>query len=161
MQERIKELLAQDYLKKDIAKILGVSHSTVIAHSKGLRSTKKKTPYRCAHCGETDPIKFYGKMRARCKTCHNVLGYQSQCDKIFAYARSRGPIECSICAYNKSFAAMEWHHRNPAEKDPSWNRGWNIERLKIELDKCDLVCANCHREIHYGNGGLTPTRTGT
>jgi predicted HNH restriction endonuclease len=58
--------------------------------------------------------------------------------------------KCSICNYDKYTGALEFHHINPAEKD------FNIaelklssfERIKPELDKCLLVCSNCHREIH-------------
>ena len=47
-------------------------------------------------------------------------------------------------------AALHFHHRNPAEKDFSISgahaRSW--VSISGELDKCDLVCANCHAEIH-------------
>jgi hypothetical protein len=60
--------------------------------------------------------------------------------------------KCQICGYNKYLGALEFHHRNPKEKDFSIsNRYKNAkinERIKRELDKCDLVCSNCHREIH-------------
>jgi 5-methylcytosine-specific restriction endonuclease McrA len=59
--------------------------------------------------------------------------------------------KCSICSYDKCIAAMEFHHMNPLEKDFSVSKkgactSW--DRVKVELDKCILVCANCHREIH-------------
>ena len=45
---------------------------------------------------------------------------------------------------------LDFHHINPKEKDPKagsmWM--WSRQRLKKELDKCILVCANCHREEH-------------
>ncbi len=59
--------------------------------------------------------------------------------------------ECSKCGYNECIWALEFHHLNPLEKDFSVSRyqylSWN--KIKVELDKCILVCANCHREIHY------------
>lgn len=59
--------------------------------------------------------------------------------------------KCEKCGYKKSLAALEFHHKNPAEKDfaiaDSKRRSFN-ELVKKELDKCMLVCANCHREIH-------------
>ena len=59
--------------------------------------------------------------------------------------------KCSICNYNKCKDALEFHHINPNEKDFSISekgitRSWEI--IKKELDKCILVCSNCHREIH-------------
>lgn len=60
---------------------------------------------------------------------------------------------CKICGYKKCFDALEFHHQDPFGKDFSisskgYTRSW--ERVKSELDKCVLVCANCHREIHAG-----------
>ena len=60
--------------------------------------------------------------------------------------------KCEICGYNKCIAALEFHHINPEEKDfaiSNSNIYKNIEALKQEIDKCMLVCANCHRELHY------------
>ncbi len=58
---------------------------------------------------------------------------------------------CQSCGYKKCFKALEFHHKDPKEKDfnifsKSHSRSW--ERVKNEIDKCMLVCANCHREIH-------------
>lgn len=56
---------------------------------------------------------------------------------------------CEICGYNKSLRALQFHHTNPKEKD--FNIGGITtlnENVMKELDKCILVCANCHSEIH-------------
>jgi hypothetical protein len=56
--------------------------------------------------------------------------------------------KCLLCGYNKCPRALEFHHRDANEKTfdlSSACRGWN--KIKIELDKCDLLCSNCHREI--------------
>jgi hypothetical protein len=45
---------------------------------------------------------------------------------------------------------LDFHHRNPKIKVEcigSWYM-WDWKKLKKELDKCDLLCANCHRELH-------------
>lgn len=57
---------------------------------------------------------------------------------------------CSKCNYNKCFSALDFHHTDPAEKDftISTNINMSWETIKSELDKCILVCSNCHREIH-------------
>lgn len=56
--------------------------------------------------------------------------------------------KCSLCGYDKSYAALQFHHRNPKEKSFSISnpktRSW--EKIKIELDKCDILCSNCHAE---------------
>jgi hypothetical protein len=57
---------------------------------------------------------------------------------------------CSKCGYNKCIAALEFHHLNPKEKDKNYSVfKKNFDKLKPELDKCVLLCANCHREEHY------------
>lgn len=61
--------------------------------------------------------------------------------------------KCSICGYNKCLAALHFHHIDPQTKkySPSHVIGrWSFERVKEELDKCILVCSNCHAEIHFG-----------
>ena len=57
--------------------------------------------------------------------------------------------KCEICGYNKSTAALHFHHVNPKEKDFTISRkSYSFERLKKEVDKCIMVCSNCHSEIH-------------
>ena len=57
--------------------------------------------------------------------------------------------KCQCCEYNKSIKALEFHHINPKEKDFTISgKSYSFERLKNEVDKCVLVCSNCHIEIH-------------
>ena len=58
--------------------------------------------------------------------------------------------KCERCGYDKCIDALEFHHLNPNEKDfgVSCGETKSLERLKAETDKCIMVCANCHREIH-------------
>jgi hypothetical protein len=57
---------------------------------------------------------------------------------------------CSRCGYDKNIASLEFHHLDPSQKEitPSklTNREWKV--LKEEIDKCTLLCSNCHREEH-------------
>lgn len=59
--------------------------------------------------------------------------------------------KCERCGYNKYVGALEFHHTNPTEKDfnigsKGHTRAW--DKVKIELDKCQLLCSNCHKEVH-------------
>jgi len=61
--------------------------------------------------------------------------------------------KCILCGYNKCFQSLEFHHLTKTGKDfgisdKGYTRSW--ERVKEEIDKCILVCANCHRELHAG-----------
>lgn len=59
---------------------------------------------------------------------------------------------CSICRYKKNYAALQFHHRNPENKvfnlDSRKLSNTNWDSILIELEKCDLLCSNCHAEIH-------------
>ena len=56
---------------------------------------------------------------------------------------------CEKCNYNKSVSALQFHHLDPKEKDfQIGGSSYSFENLKKEVDKCILVCANCHIEIH-------------
>ncbi len=60
---------------------------------------------------------------------------------------------CQICGYLKCFDALEIHHRDPKEKSfaisaEGLTRSW--DRVRKEIEKCILICANCHREVHAG-----------
>ncbi|OGY64822.1 MAG: hypothetical protein A3A04_01765 [Candidatus Harrisonbacteria bacterium RIFCSPLOWO2_01_FULL_40_28] len=61
--------------------------------------------------------------------------------------------KCQSCGYDKYPGALDLHHLNPDNKefaigDKGYTRSW--EKVRNELDKCVLVCANCHREIEAG-----------
>lgn len=60
---------------------------------------------------------------------------------------------CILCGYNKCIVALDFHHINPDDKVfgiayKGYTKSW--KEIKLELDKCVLVCANCHREIEAG-----------
>ncbi len=62
--------------------------------------------------------------------------------------------KCKLCGYNKCIQALEFHHINPEEKEfkPADMARYSWKKVQKELDKCVLLCANCHREVH--NNGL-------
>ena len=60
---------------------------------------------------------------------------------------------CEMCKESFHPAAMDFHHINPTEKDkdPGLMMSSSDENLFKELDKCILLCANCHRIHHFEN----------
>lgn len=59
--------------------------------------------------------------------------------------------KCEICGYNKCLSALEFHHPDPLNKEFNISdRITSFEAIRAELDKCHLLCANCHREVHDG-----------
>lgn len=58
---------------------------------------------------------------------------------------------CSKCEQQYHPAVYEFHHLDPLTKDrdPSKMLSLSLNRLTAELDKCMLLCANCHRLVHH------------
>ena len=73
---------------------------------------------------------------------------------------------CETCGYNKCVEALEFHHIDETTKEfPLSGSTKSLVRQKAEADKCIMLCANCHRELHAGlmsyhkpNGGLLAQR---
>ena len=60
--------------------------------------------------------------------------------------------KCERCGYKKNYAALEFHHKKPSQKKFQLdlrslsNRKWEL--IEEEIQKCILLCSNCHAEIH-------------
>jgi hypothetical protein len=109
--------------------------------------------------------------KRRCQWCHkwfkprtiNTAGCCLACQVALSSKKWRDVLKlksvtyrggkCCICGYNKCLAALEFHHKNPSKKDFTINKRKGIpwKTLQKELDKCDLLCANCHREVHHND----------
>lgn len=96
------------------------------------RLRKSGKSYRCLKCA-VDAVK-----KRRKKVKEQAVAYKGG--------------ECERCGYKKCINALEFHHLDPGEKDfaisyKGYCRAW--ETVKKELDKCIMVCSNCHKEIHF------------
>ena len=59
--------------------------------------------------------------------------------------------KCQLCGYKKCTEALEFHHfdnKSFGISQKGYTRSW--ENVEKELDKCILLCANCHREVENG-----------
>ena len=59
--------------------------------------------------------------------------------------------KCKRCGYSKYPEVLEFHHRDQTQKDFNISRKGHcrsLDRVRKEIEKCDLLCANCHRETH-------------
>jgi hypothetical protein len=141
-------------LKCENLKILTMAH-TIYKHHKCLNCK----PYICVNCNKEYLIKSpQAANRKFCYDCiiehnrSNPLYSKIQRIKILNKIKQRYGIKCIKCGYDKNYSSLDFHHLNPNEKkiNPAHiihNRG-NINKIFEELDKCILLCANCHREIH-------------
>lgn len=109
---------------------------------------------KCSDCKQEKTIlEFYVKgknrIQSKCKTCHNkycVNRWIERKNKAIEYKGGK----CQRCSYDKFYGALEFHHINPNEKDFDWGklRKTSWDKITKELDKCVLLCSNCHREVH-------------
>lgn len=108
----------------------------------------------CSRCHNYKlAIEFYirsekGKLTSMCRLCFKLHdGKRALKEECVNYKGG----ECIRCGYSKCLAAFDFHHRDPQEKDvkiSDFRKRKFTDEIKLELDKCDLLCANCHREIH-------------
>jgi len=117
------------------------------------------TSKRCPRCTEELPEEAFGRRKGShrngrlmpyCKRCTAQEGIERQRRLKQLCVTYKGG-QCCRCGYSKSLAALDFHHRDPTQKDFSISRygltSWSAQ-LQSELDKCELLCANCHREAH-------------
>jgi hypothetical protein len=57
--------------------------------------------------------------------------------------------KCECCGYNKCIEALQFHHLDPSKKDFAISGvSRSFDSMKNEVDKCKMLCANCHIETH-------------
>ncbi len=67
---------------------------------------------------------------------------------------------CSSCGYNASNWALTFHHRDPDDKQFELSSNlekYSMDALVTEALKCDLLCHNCHMQLHerlYHSGSI-------
>ena len=128
---KIKQAHKDGDTSRIIAEKCGISKTTVLEYV----SIKKKR----------NPLDVEEKRK------RNVEAVKRRRKKVKEMAVEYKGGKCEKCGYNKCTRALEFHHLDPAEKDfgiAHKGRTNSWEKIKIELDKCIMVCANCHAEIH-------------
>lgn len=74
--------------------------------------------------------------------------------ELIKYLEARkAEIGCQACS-ERHPACLDFHHRDPSQKELEVSKivhlhGWSKERIEAEIAKCDILCANCHRKLHW------------
>lgn len=154
--EKVKELVESGCSERDVAKHFGWFPSKAHRVIKKLNLTTCKNysifprkEFNCL-CGEINPNNFYGKQKQCCKKCH----VKKQVGRWETYKREAVKYKggkCQFCDYSRCPASLAFHHIDPTKKDPEWKLMKNraFKNWKHEVDKCILLCHNCHYELHY------------
>jgi len=116
------------------------------------------TPKTCPRCKEDKEASEYYRRKNRGLKCLSGFCKKCTCDERVERGRAfkakcveyKGG-SCERCGYSESLTALEFHHIDPSKKDfgiGKQRRTKFDEEIRKELDKCILLCANCHREEH-------------
>lgn len=171
-KQDLLELLDTNLTYQQIAEKLGYKTSqTTVRYIKKYGITPNRKPGKtlsivngkkqCKTCSQVLSIDLFGKTsknnpKSSCKNCETKIAKQARkVGKQLAVDYKGG--KCEICKYSKCIASLEFHHLDPLTKENNVSRLLTstahrlTDRAKQELDKCILVCANCHGELHYEN----------
>ncbi len=107
---------------------------------------------RCRRHGDTKFALVGSERRPRCKKCRAEAVARRRRRVKETLAKEAGG-RCELCGYNRSFSALEFHHRDRKKKlfgiaERGLTR--SIEEVRSEAKKCALLCSNCHAEVEAG-----------
>jgi 5-methylcytosine-specific restriction endonuclease McrA len=105
----------------------------------------------CNKHGDSEHVESGIKIK-KWKCCACVVDYSTKYrinQKLKSIEYKGG--SCERCGYNKYYGSLDFHHKNPLFKKFSIGGSGvckNWPELTKELDKCQLLCKNCHNELH-------------
>lgn len=142
-KEKIEEALNTHWHKNKAAEALGIGYSTLRKYIK---------QYDIEHNSRTKDPKKGPTFDRNKKSAEYVTRFRRK--RKLQALEYRGGMKCSRCPFAEPIPdCYAFHHRDPNEKDPNWNKmkgnNWPWEKIKEELDKCDVLCHNCHAIVHY------------
>ena len=124
----------------------------------------------CGKCKQAKPTVEFSKnstkpdgLQGQCKECKrktdaagykkNKIWYDERNRKVKIvnkeFVRSAKDVPCADCGLKYPPYVMDFDHLNSAIKvnniSAMAGQGWSLKRIKEEIDKCEVVCSNCHR----------------
>ena len=128
----------------------------------------------CSKCKEEKSIELFSKNKSKksgysceCKECHKIIRkkyYDNNKEKeinrvhirrtqqVKDFKEFKSKLKCILCNENH-IATLHFHHLDPSIKEidlPTAVRlGWSRDKLEKEINKCVVLCANCHAKEHY------------
>lgn len=127
----------------------------------------------CSGCLQNLPLSDFGINKSKidgkqtqCKQCRNKYAKQHyRSHRRYYYDKSadrreqlrqqleeyKRQLACEKCGYNEYMCALDFHHIDDTKEiniSDVCRHGWSFQRLLTEIQKCQVLCANCHRVIH-------------
>lgn len=102
----------------------------------------------CKECNKIASREWYKKEGNRSRIVNKVTEYKRE--NRMRFAEYKATLLCVKCGESHP-ACLDFHHRDPLEKDflLSDIRSRSLHSIQKEIDKCDVLCANCHRKLHW------------
>ena len=120
---------------------------------KNLTEVKSSRPAICSNdCREIRVRQFAKDYHIQHQTKRNIASTRKRKENKQRAVDYLGG-KCLDCGQKYSLAVYDFHHLDPTQKDiqVSWLMNWNWGVQQKELDKCVLLCSNCHRLRHHGD----------
>lgn len=137
----------RDKLRENGGKYRAENHEKVKAASrKSARECRAKlAPEERSRRDKEKRLKDRHKILLRQRKTHLV--------KFIKMARLKTLHGCQICRFRAHHCALDFHHRDKTQKKFAITQGLgrNWEKVKAELKKCAILCANCHRRVENGD----------
>lgn len=113
----------------------------------------------CIDCKTDFPLENFYKQKCHskgvmsyCKSCFNKRCILRWIQRKIKYINYMGGQcnKCKLQLSNSHYSVFEFHHKFDLSKDYDWSklRLRNHKSILEELNKCELLCANCHRLTH-------------
>ena len=113
------------------------------------KKSKSKDGYNshCRECNKEALKSHYRRNKEKYKERNNKKREQLRKD----FQKFKETLSCTKCDEDRWWV-LDFHHRDPKMKDGYVGRFFienSKDRFEKELEKCDVLCANCHRDAHY------------
>lgn len=115
---------------------------------RALLPKRKNDTCSCEHCGRKYKyVKAKGHTLRVCNSCMSLKRKYRMKEELVKHLGG----SCRACGYNQCIGALQFHHKGVKKFNIGNNYNRSLKSLMEEADKCLLVCANCHAEIHFGD----------
>lgn len=108
---------------------------------------KKVFQWQCRDCQKNYRKEHYERNREK-----YILKAKNNRQKLVDdFQDFKKTLKCNRCSENRWWV-LEFHHTNPNEKEGEISllvRKGSKEKLFKEIKKCEVLCCNCHRNLHY------------
>jgi predicted transcriptional regulator len=165
-KEILEKLIESGLSQREIAFKLECSQSNIKywLRKHGLKTTCKKYNKKirenkyCPKCKKIKSINEFYKRTNRdswggyCKECSNNYHTERVRDVKIKMINYKGGqcVDCGLKLCDSHYSVFDFHHIDSTTKDPNFSKikyqNWN--KIKEEIEKCELLCSNCHRIKH-------------